>query len=434
MPLSGAQHGREQRQSPLQDNVAEPKTNAASLRSLPYPYAAMLAICSDLDETPSREVYWESTKFLNTTENTSMGRGVGLEVGNTIYFDMPAAQFSYWNTDDRGRAMLHELMRSGYVDCLHSFGDCAATRAHAGRALDALIKHDCKPEVWIDHAVAPTNFGADIMQGSGDLPQSAAYHADLTCGFGVKYVWRGRVTSVIGQDVNRSLGGLWTPHHPLSSARALAKEFVKGSLAHAGNAKYGMHAQNAILQPAGLRDGQGVFEFLRANPSWGGVSRFETAEGVPEVLTRSMLDLIVQRRGTCILYTHLGKIRDAKEPFPGATCDAFRLLGDYARDKQILVTTTRRLLGFSRALREVQVTTTQDHGNLRIDLRTNLDLGDDLSRSDLAGVTIYIDEPAGACLYINGRLVAGLRANRADHTGRASLSLPWSSLEFPLDA
>ena len=29
------------------------------LRQLPYPYRAMLAICSDLDETPNRSVYWE---------------------------------------------------------------------------------------------------------------------------------------------------------------------------------------------------------------------------------------------------------------------------------------------------------------------------------------------------------------------------------------
>jgi len=41
---------------------------------MPYPYRGMLAICSDLDETPDRNVYWEIMRFLNTTEKTAMGR------------------------------------------------------------------------------------------------------------------------------------------------------------------------------------------------------------------------------------------------------------------------------------------------------------------------------------------------------------------------
>ena len=156
---------------------------------------------------------------------------MGLEVGNTIYFDMPAPQFSYWNTDDRGRSEVRTLIKSGHVDCLHSFGDLATTRTHAGRALDELARHDCRLEVWIDHAVAPTNFGADIMHGTGDVPGAPAYHADLTCGYGVRYVWRGRVTSVIGQGVPRRLAGIFEPSHPIASAVTLAKEAAKGLLA-----------------------------------------------------------------------------------------------------------------------------------------------------------------------------------------------------------
>ena len=101
-----------------------------SLRRIPYPYRAMLVICSDLDETPDRHVYFEIMRYLNTTGFTIMGPGLGLEVGNTIYFDMPPDQFSYWNTDDKGRGMIRALIRSGHIDCLHSFGDLAVTRTH----------------------------------------------------------------------------------------------------------------------------------------------------------------------------------------------------------------------------------------------------------------------------------------------------------------
>jgi len=127
----------------------------------------MLAICSDLDETPDRHVYAESMRFLNTTSQTAMGPGIGLEVGNSIYFDMAPGQFSYWNTDEAGRAMVRTLIHSGHIDCLHSYGDLATHRRHAGRALDELTRYDCRVRVWVDHAQAVSNFGADIMRVAG---------------------------------------------------------------------------------------------------------------------------------------------------------------------------------------------------------------------------------------------------------------------------
>ena len=173
-------------------------------------------------------------RFLNTTASTGCGAGVGIEVGNTIYFDMPSDQFSYWNTDDAGRARVRALIQSGHVDCLHSFGDLASTRAHAARALDDLERHGCRLRVWIDHAVAPSNFGEDVMRGAGDVEGSSAYHADLTSAFGIEYVWRGRVTSVIGQNRSRRLSGIASPRHPLSSGVTILKESAKGRLRASG--------------------------------------------------------------------------------------------------------------------------------------------------------------------------------------------------------
>ena len=78
------------------------------------------------------------TRYLNTREKTAIGRGLGLETGNTIYFDMAPGEFSYWNTSDAGRAAIHALIRSGHIDCFHSFGDLASTRADVNHALAAL--------------------------------------------------------------------------------------------------------------------------------------------------------------------------------------------------------------------------------------------------------------------------------------------------------
>jgi hypothetical protein len=397
----------------------------APLRRMPYPYRAMLAICSDLDETPDADVYFEIARYLNTTQNTRMGCGIGIEAGNTIYFDMPEGQFSYWNTDDRGREMVHALIHSGHIDCLHSYGDLASTRDHAERALDELERRGSRIEAWIDHAVAPTNVGADIMHGFGDLPGHQAYHADLTCAYGVKYVWRGRITSVIAQDARRSLRGIWDGGHLIGSARTLAKEYAKGVLARSGNEKYAMHGPNDVLRESTLRDGQRVYEFIRANPYAAGVENGATAAGIGEVLSSRMLDALVAREGRCILYTHLGKIGNGQQLFEQSTRDAFKLLASYAENRSILVGTTRRVLGYCRAIREVRIRVEVNDENCTIHVDSC-----GLSAADCDGLTFYTDHPRRWQLTLDGRQVQVIR-NLPDHTGRPSISIPWRQLEFP---
>src|SRR5437016_2173060 len=214
------------------------------LAKYPYPYRAMMALCSDLDETPNWGVYWDIMRFLNTTGPTAMGPGLGLEIGNSIYFMMPAGQYSYFGTDEVGREMARALMRSGHIDCVHSYGDHACIRRDAARALHELARHGCQLKVWVDHSIAPTNFGPDIMRGSGDLPGAAAYHADLTIAYGVHYVWRGRTTSITGQDspvTLESLKSILHPAHPVSSARIAAKQAVKIWLGQRAHPHWEMH-------------------------------------------------------------------------------------------------------------------------------------------------------------------------------------------------
>lgn len=404
-------------------------------RRFPYPYKAMLAICSDLDETPDARVYEQSMRFLNTTRDTIMGEGVGLEVGNTIYFDMPSDQFAYHTTDDRGREMIRALIRSGHIDCLHSFGDFATTRDHAARAIDELARHDCRLQVWIDHAVAPSNLGADIMCGLGDVPGSPVYHADLLSDYGIGYVWRGRVTSVIGQDVPRSLGRLFTLRHPIASARTLAKEAVKGVLGRRdpdGSSKYAMHGPNALTRIITLRDGRPMTEFIRFNPHYRGVDRADTARGIAEVLTDDMLDCLVDRGGIGILYTHLGKVVRPEEPFEEATRRAFRRLAEYERSGRILVTTTRRLLGYRQAREYAVVQVAQGVDGTRIRVRRPADRpGVCLTPEDLDGLTFYVDHPERVLFDLDGRGDVRPVCNPPDETGLSSVSVPWRRLEYP---
>jgi hypothetical protein len=403
--------------------------DAVGIRPWPYPYRAMLAICSDLDETPDRTVYWDTMRFLNTTDSTSMGPGLGLDVANSIYFDMPPAQFAYWNTDDVGRAMVTALIQSGHIDCLHSFGDLATTRAHAGRALEELSRRDCALTVWVDHAVAPTNFGSDIMRGRGDIVGDTAYHADLTCGFGVQYVWRGRVTSAIGQDGPSFPRVAVRLRHPLASTVTTLKETAKRVLGRRGSHKYAMHGSNRALQRASLRDGRLVWEFMRANPHWAGVSRGDTADGLAEVLTENTLKRLVKREAMMVLYTHLGKIQRPAEPLRVATCRALRRLARFQSNGSILVTTTRRALDYRRLTTDLRVSSTAHAGHVLVEVTSPP--GAPGSSPNPAGLTLYVPDRVRVTVTIDGQEISNVRHNPPDHTERNSVSVPWVPLEFP---
>jgi hypothetical protein len=390
-------------------------------RSVPYPYRGLLAICSDLDETTDRCAYLEIMRFLNTKEPTLMGEGAGLEVGNSIYFDMPRNQFAYWNTDDTGRRMIRTLIRSGHIDCIHSFGDLATSRQDAARSLEELDHHQCHLKAWIDHGTAATNFGADIMRGHGDEPGHEAYHADLTTQFGVKYIWRGRVSSMIGQEVSPCFKGLWRSRHPYISAKTIAKEWMKHRLGKAGNAKYHPHAANRALYPVTLRDGRLVYEFMRENPCWRGVGLAATAEGLGHVLTPSFLDRLAARNGCCLLYTHLGKTKNPAKPFDAQTCSMLYHLADRMEAGEILTATTLRVLDYLQMKTTIQIYGRMQETCLHVELYRKNDL-------PLHGLSFEVPLCKDYIVTCEGQKLA-CQIYRYDDS--AMISFPWPKLEFP---
>ncbi|QUM85345.1 hypothetical protein [Moritella sp. 28] len=397
-----------------------------SLRKYPYPYSAMLAICSDLDETPNKEIYFETVRYLNTTEDTLLGKGVGLEVGNTIYFDMPEHNFSYTNTDDDGRNKIHKLIESGHIDCLHSFGDFVSCRRRIEQCWSEIQKVNRKIEVWIDHAQAPTNLDNDIMQGCGAIKGAEAYHTDLTVQTGaLLFIWKGRVTSIVAQNAKRYYAGLFNKNEIMQSGKTILLEFIKGWLARFGSKKYAMHKANKVLRKTQLVDGTPIIEFMRCNPSWAGVSVFDSARGIDQVLTKEVLDTLVKNEGCSIFYSHLGKVSSEQYPFSKKTKRAFELLEDYQNNNKILVTTTRRLLGYSRSIDELTFTVKLDGDEIHILLSTAY-CGEDLN-----GLTWYVENPQRVKLYINDRIFEGLQINPPDVRNQKSVSIPWTSLTFP---
>ena len=391
---------------------------------IPYPYQGMFTLCSDLDETPDWQTYAAICRFLNTTDDSPMGPGLGLEIGNSLYFDMPDDQFAYWNTSELGREMTHRLIQSGHIDAFHSFGDLCTTRSQARKNIEALQSAGCELKVWIDHAQAISNFGADIMQGQGDVKDSESYHADLTLDAGVEYVWVGRVTSVIGQNTPRSLRGLIEPRQIGASVKTVLKEFAKGMTSRLGKSKYDMHVSNQVLRRTRLRDGQPCYEFLRADPHWAGVGAEDSSLGLADSINRRYLDTLCTRNGISIHYTHLGKISDKKRPFTPEVLDAMRLLEDYANNKKILVTTTRRILDFCRSLNELTFSLSHRDDYYEIQIETPS------ANLTLDGLSF---ELPGDCRSSHLRDSKGqtIELEITHDKGRCVASAPWPQLQFP---
>ena len=173
-----------------------------SLRPFPYPYRAALAICNDADLF-TVDGYRRLHAFLATDAETEWGRGMSLDLGGSFFMyrspDSPNAftvfdQLSDTITED-GEFILGAAQR-GELDVLHTYGCFTGssdfTRPMAERAIQTLRDRGIAIEAWVNHG-PPTNVqglgGREEWQG--DVPGTPAYHADLTVGYGVRWLWTG---------------------------------------------------------------------------------------------------------------------------------------------------------------------------------------------------------------------------------------------------
>jgi len=182
-----------------------------------------------------------------------------------------------------------------------------------------------------------------------------------------------------------------------------------------------------------LRDGHRALEFVRCNPHFGGVSSRDTADGLGHVLTSSVLDILEERGGACILYTHLGKISDRKKPLRGETVAALKHLAERVRDGRILLTTTRRLLDFTNTRRTHRFTATREGDWITVFVEEGNGERKSTGSDSLApdGLTFYVEDPEKSRMFYNGLEMSDLRRNPPDSTGRRSVSVPWIPLRMP---
>lgn len=408
--------------------------DAIDLRPFPFPYRAAIALCNDADLiTP--ESFDRLRRFLNSPEETEWGPGLALETGGSFFmFRSPDSPNRFTVFDalsdritDEGERIL-DYARSGLLDVLHTYG-CFTQRSHfdrqlAERALDVLRSYDVKLKTWVNHG-PPTNIQCvgDRPEWEGDTPGSAAYHADLTVDYGIRWLWTGaETTDSIARD----------PLHGDGRERLTLSQLHAPMIGFEGT-----NGGAALAEPYVLNDGQRVRRFYR----YSGLSGYTPVlDDLPAQLSEKNLRGLIKAGGCAVVYQHLGVRRkrsgfgpSAYGPVGDAWFDrdelaALRRLAELHHAGDLWVTATTKLLRFRDARAALRWRATREDGQDVIVLTTAGADREAVSPEDLVGITFYCPAPETTRVYLevpgdrHPRLMR-TQVNPADETQRRSVTI-----------
>jgi hypothetical protein len=255
------------------------------------------------------------------------------------------------------------ILSSHLHDSMHTWGDYCRNRSrrfNRGDAMEDLAymrQLGASPRVWIDHA----DFSGNLLHrpscpavwkrrdSAGYEYENHDYTLDLIEDAGVRYMWDGDVTEVVGQD--RELPpeewydapgrGAWK-RSLMTSADRIAGRYLR----RAGVRQFSYNPDaNKQYRKHTFPDGRSFYVFRRYG-SWS----LATIDGIAELLNDSFLERICRVQGTAILYSHLGK-RLASRLGVGphitpASKAAFEKLATLHRAGEIMVSPASRLLDY----------------------------------------------------------------------------------------
>jgi hypothetical protein len=396
----------------------EPRINVSEaepvrLGKCPYPFQAAFTVASDIDSASIarfRAVHalfcgegvvrpdtpdWRALGIGADCEsfNPELGgvRALGLDLADSFFLvgdNTTFGMYRHWPGENRFQFdqqdglncgdFIRQRIKEGRIDSFH------ALLHHTRKQLVPLLEdfygwcereRVAKPRVWINHSlpVTPTGLCPHSLQPNaawrlirltgrkfigpllgrqplplrqafaryqGDTPGSPHYVNDLLAANGVRYVWLNR------DDLHRNRIAL--PEHS-------------------------MNGRATILQPVTMDDGVRYYRFERCygKPSGriGGEAYLrDSADGFDAslLINDSNLEALCRSGGTCILYVHWTHPRSF--PIPDATISRFELLRRWRDAGRIWVTSTARLLEWTRRRTFLRVVCQREGRRLIIEL------------------------------------------------------------------
>lgn len=271
------------------------------IEKYPHPYRSWLTISNDPDVTDIET--WHAW-------NDFLFHELKLPWANAVFL------FSF-NKNLPGQVSLNEYpeIAGQPIDALHTWGDfvhaaeVGFSREYAEKGLDMLERHGIRPRVWVDHSRFTGNMLHNNTWGSVPSYKDSAgleytvfeYSLDLVEKAGIRYIWDGNLTQVVGQDRDHSVMDRFPDSPPVKRVLQSIREVLRSRFqmrrrnsAKGGNSAYFKHR---------FPDGRKFYCFRRYG-KW----RDADILGLSKVISQGNIDRLIQNRGVMVAYTHLGKI------------------------------------------------------------------------------------------------------------------------------
>lgn len=444
--------------------------SSVHLRRYPFPYRAALAVSNDVDGMDWRSFEdWHA--FVSGTELTPEGPGLGLEVADSFWLWSDTGAFALRHAPpwaDPGRsspesARIVELVKAGWLDSLHSFGDWRPeyhlTELNITRAFELLHDLGIKPPVYVNHGsgLRLHNLGGPwASYQSGDDPNSESYHLKALLDAGFRFFWTDIMfqQDVFGEELKlktpstlstrERLRWLTVVDRSASSHERTRRNVLSGVDRNRMNL-LAETLQNRVLVPALGRDDTPFLCFKRYRGREAPNSVTFAAQ-----VSDEHLDALEAGEGACIVYQHFGvsralgrgkghvSVNDVrKRVLDKNAVWAFRELHQRQSDGRLFITMTGRLLQYLWVRQSLRYTVSTIGTTLNITI-TGLDCPTygmrDAIDDDLQGIT-FVVEAASQYRDItvrNGTAVVEVRRERDPaQTDTDVVFVPWRRLEFP---
>lgn len=312
----------------------------------PYPYQSWFTIANDPDNTLIKD--WKEL-------DDFIWNKLKLPISNSLFVESFNA-----NLPNQVNLVRHPEITSQPHDIIHTWGDYMHSREKnfdridALRAIEILKKNDIQPNVWIDHS----RFSGNLIHNSslGSIPSTKdasgieyrnyKYTLDLIENLGIRYFWDGKVTSLIAQDklysryqYRRVLGDTIL----VAAGKALLGRVTKSdTILKYLKSEYELNSQ---YYPVSFPDGSTHYCFRRFG-TWVDADIY----GLGNVLRQENIDKLLKRKGTMVVYTHLGKRPHNKMHLdyhiPEKTKCALQNISNLYNEKKLMISPLSKLLDY----------------------------------------------------------------------------------------